>query len=49
MLYLVGFVIGWKALIIEKVKRNNQSILWTQTLNILTCFLILILVLIFKQ
>lgn len=49
MLYLVGFVIGWKALIIEKVRRNNQSILWTQTLNILTCFLILILVLIFKQ
>jgi 4-hydroxybenzoate polyprenyltransferase len=49
ILFVVAFVVAWKALIIEKVRRNNQSDLWTQTLNILTCSLILILVLIFKQ
>ena len=49
MLFVVSFVIGWKALIIEKVRRDNHSVLWTQTLNILTCTLIFILVFIFKK
>lgn len=49
ILFVVAIVVAWKALIIEKVRRNNHSVLWTQTLNILTCSLILILVLIFKQ
>ena len=49
ILFVVAIVVAWKALIIEKVRRNNHSFLWTQTLNILTCSLILILVLIFKQ
>jgi len=48
ILFVVAFVVGWKALIIEKVRRNNNSILWTQTLNILTCPLILILVILLK-
>lgn len=48
VLYATLFVVAWKALLIEKVKKEHQSILWTQTLNILTCPLILILVMLLK-
>lgn len=39
-LILMILVIIWKALIIEKVRKNNDSIIWSQTNNILLCFLI---------
>ncbi len=48
MLVVMGIVIGWKALILEKARRNNHSMLWTQTFNILTCFVIFILILILR-
>jgi len=46
MLILMVVVLAWKALILEKARRNNHSVLWTQTFNILTCFVIFVLVLI---
>jgi 4-hydroxybenzoate polyprenyltransferase len=47
--YLVIFmltIITWKWIVLMKVKTTHQSSLWTQTLNILTCSLIFIFILV---
>ena len=42
---LMVVILGWKGLILINVKANKDSSTWTQTLNILTCLFIFILVL----
>lgn len=43
---LMGIIIVWKGLIIWNAGRNNASLIWCQTLNILICFGIFIILLI---
>jgi 4-hydroxybenzoate polyprenyltransferase len=42
---IVGLNVVWRGLVIYKVSKNNDSMFWTQTLNILACLFFYLLVL----
>lgn len=44
-LFLMLIIISWRAFSLIKIQHNHHSRLWTQTFNLLTCFLILVIIL----
>ncbi|MFO0494949.1 MAG: UbiA family prenyltransferase, partial [Flavobacteriia bacterium] len=45
---VMALVFLWRAIVLAKVKIPKESILWTQTMNILTCTLLLLTMLVIK-
>ncbi|MES2593099.1 MAG: UbiA family prenyltransferase [Bacteroidota bacterium] len=45
-LLLMLITISWRAFSLVKIQNNHHSRLWTQTFNLLTCFLILVIILV---
>lgn len=42
-LLLMGITVAWRFYVLFKIKKQSDSKIWTQTFNLLTCFLIFII------